>query len=1617
MKFKALNKVFTILLQIIGWLVVDAILLPVLLYIPFIQEFVKDIAVSQVAKSTGWNITVDKILLQFPLDLSVQNVAVVENNDTIIAAGHIVAGVKIAPLFNGKVVVDKVELDNAKYGMTSADSAMSLMSDIGNLGIYGVSLDLAKSEINLHSASLKDCNVSLLLDNEKAQPSPTDTATAGGWNIIVGKIKLENLTYEMSMMPVIDSLRATVGSALLTDGIVNTSTQKISARLLAVDRLEGSYFTPSAQYLATHPVVTDTAIVDETTGLPWEIRCDSVRLTNSSGVYAMRDVLPADGLDMAFLQATHVNLSIDNFYNCGTAITVPITRFTAEERSGLKIVQGSGTFAMDSTGMDLTGFNIATVLSEINIGGHIDNSFFENSPDGNIFLDLTAKVGLNEVSRIMPAYSQLISMIPRHWPLEANVKVDGSAAKINIRHLSLNLPRYASVAVSGHVTNPMLPDKFGLDMNLDGDLKNINFIKPTILEAEQDSTINFPPLKLNGNIKMQGENIAGNVSLALPSGDLALDASWKGQSTDYEIAVAADSLPLNAVLPYSGFKMLCANAMVKGHGIDIFSHETSIDAHLSVDNFEYYNTAYHDMRVDASLRNSNFNIGIYSGTEACRLLLNAKGTIAENASAVTMSAGLENIDLMKLGMSETPSNGHAGINIDGQVDLAKGIYSGIANIKDFAWTLDENYYYADNMKISLSCDTAQVTGNIGSGDMSVAFESPCSIDTLLSRFSESGNIIMSQIDKMVIDADTLRNVLPPFDLDIKIGKRNIAAQFIESSGMTFNNISLCIKKDSTFSMTGNIDKAAMSGITIDTLNMYATERNRRINYMIHAANRNLDKAPTDIASVNLLGLAAGNRMTFLLQQKNFKDSVGMQLGLDATMDTSNVVLKLFPENPIIGYKKWTINKDNLVAYNYRNQHFDANLQLRRDSSLVSLTTQHDERQLKADSNSVQEDIVLDISNVEIGEWITFSPFAPPIKGELGAKLKVKYNGDNIWGNGTFTLNDFNFNKKRVGDFALKTLLELDPATGGTKLMANLSVDKQRVMRLYGALNDSTSQSPYNLWLEINKFPLKIANPFMPPTMLSTYGFLNGKMSVTQVDEQLTLDGFVQCDSTYIGVPMFSTNINLPQTQIPVKSSVITFDDYRIKMLNENPLIINGTVDISNLADAGIDMSINGRNVQFVNSKQTKKAELFGRGFANIDASMKGSMNNLSVDATVSILAGTNITYVMQTDVNTLASQQKNDEMVTFVQFNDSTTYVKADSLETATQSNMDLTARLNIQQGSKVNVFLSNNGNDRAEIEGSGTLSFALNQLGDMSLTGKYTIDNGFVRYSPPLISQLLFNISSGSFIQFNGDIMNPVLNLNAVQTIKTNVTQSGQDSRLVDFLVSLSVTNTLENMDVKFDLSTISDVTVQNELQSMSETQRSNQAMNLLLYNTYTGPSTSASSDLTGNPLYSFLQSKLNSWAASTIKGVDLSFGIDQYDQTVDGVTSSTMRYSYQVSKTLFDDRFKIVVGGNYSPDVTAEDEIAQNLFNDVSLEYMLTKNGSMYLRLFNHTGFESILEGEVTQTGIGFVLRRKLSSLKNIFRFKWPSNDDGKKQDSTTIAPQPALLQENDSTKTDVK
>jgi hypothetical protein len=59
------------------------------------------------------------------------------------------------------------------------------------------------------------------------------------------------------------------------------------------------------------------------------------------------------------------------------------------------------------------------------------------------------------------------------------------------------------------------------------------------------------------------------------------------------------------------------------------------------------------------------------------------------------------------------------------------------------------------------------------------------------------------------------------------------------------------------------------------------------------------------------------------------------------------------------------------------------------------------------------------------------------------------------------------------------------------------------------------------------------------------------------------------------------------------------------------------------------------------------------------------------------------------------------------------------------------------------------------------------------------------------------------------------------------------------------------------------------------------------------------------------------------------------------------------------------------------------------VTLEYRLTSRDNMFLKLYRYNTRESILEGEVTETGGGFIIRKKINKLGDIFRRTRPKRD----------------------------
>ena len=414
--------------------------------------------------------------------------------------------------------------------------------------------------------------------------------------------------------------------------------------------------------------------------------------------------------------------------------------------------------------------------------------------------------------------------------------------------------------------------------------------------------------------------------------------------------------------------------------------------------------------------------------------------------------------------------------------------------------------------------------------------------------------------------------------------------------------------------------------------------------------------------------------------------------------------------------------------------------------------------------------------------------------------------------------------------------------------------------------------------------------------------------------------------------------------------------------------------------SGIQLSAN--NMQLLDAKRTRESLVYGKIFVDMNTTVKGPLSSLSMRGDLRLLGGTNVTYVMQD--SPLTVQDRLSGLVSFVSFAEDSVRRRRPLRESLPLGGMDMLLTIGIDQAVQANVDLTPDKSSHVNLEGGGDLSFQYTPLGEMVLSGRYTLSGGTVRYSLPVIPLKDFSIQEGSYVQWSGDVMDPTLNLRATERIRTSVTSGENSTRMVNFDVGIALTQRLENLGLQFILEAPEDAAMQEELARMGEEEKAKQAVSMLVTGMYlAGGSSGTKTNLNmGDALNSFLQSEINNIAGSALKTIDINFGMESYDEDGDG--SKRTDYSFRFAKRFYNDRIRVVLGGRISTGADINQGQAQPFIDDVSIEYRLDASGTRYVKLFHNKDYESLLEGELTETGAGIVLRKKMKRMRELFIFR---------------------------------
>jgi translocation and assembly module TamB len=137
----------------------------------------------------------------------------------------------------------------------------------------------------------------------------------------------------------------------------------------------------------------------------------------------------------------------------------------------------------------------------------------------------------------------------------------------------------------------------------------------------------------------------------------------------------------------------------------------------------------------------------------------------------------------------------------------------------------------------------------------------------------------------------------------------------------------------------------------------------------------------------------------------------------------------------------------------------------------------------------------------------------------------------------------------------------------------------------------------------------------------------------------------------------------------------------------------------------------------------------------------------------------------------------------------------------------------------------------------------------------------------------------------------------------------------------------------------------------------------------------------LARNSASQILTHQLNKLSDQYIKGVDLNLDLDSYKATENGAAAQRTQLGLSLSKSLFDDRFKVQVGSQFELEGEQRSkQSASDILGNILIEYLLTEDGRYKLTGYRKNEYEGLIDGQVTLTGISVQFNKEFENFSDL-------------------------------------
>ena len=1506
------------------------VVLAVLVYIPPVQNRLVGQVASFASSKTGMDISVRHVCLKFPLDLSLEGFSMIKPNDslpqvrdTVAEIGRLVVDVKLMPLLDKRVEIDALEFNRLKMNTADFVHEARVKGTVGRLFVRSRGIDWGLQRVNVNEALLRDAHLDVALSDTV----PPDTSTTKNyWKIDVRRLDI-----------------ARTGITVHMPG----DTLQVAAYMGKTEAETGHFDLGKGLYRIARFDLKDGAV-------------------NYDNNFKPR----TKGLDANHIAIADLQIGIDTLSYCAPKLDMNLRECSFNEASGITVSRLTSRVALDSAKVSLPDLRFRTPESYLNAHIIMDLNAFSDRNPGRLRVTADGAFGKQDIMRFLGG---MPTSFIRRWPnrpLTVKTVLAGNMRRVDFSGLHISLPTAFRMYAKGYAADVTDVKRLKANVDIEADAYNLDF-----LEAFTAGSGVVVPLGigLKGNIKADGRRYDVALNAREGGGHVKAKGFINTATMAYDAKLDVENLNVGHFMPKSGMGVFTGGMAVNGHGMNFLSPRTTLTARAGIKSFTYgrYNLDGISFRADVTngkaLADITSENPLLKGTITLDALLNTK-RINTVVTADLKKADWYGLKLVKAPLS-TSLFCHVGLETDLKNTLL--VNGGIKNIM----IVDSGKVFRpDDMDVDIftTRDTTHVAARCG--DFRLLLNGRYGYKRILEQCNHFCTELISELKNKQLNLVKLRHKLPLAQLYLTTGKENPLSRFIARAGYTFSETNIDLSSSPYEGLNGDVEILKLSDkkMQLDTIRLSIASDSTHCTYeaQVHNAKNNPQYSFNTILDGYIFEKGSGASLRFY----DDKDQLGLNLGVEASMESDGIKVHMLTDEPIIGYKRFTVNEDNYL-YLKSNRRISAKLMLQADDGMAVQVYTNDE------NTDALQDLTVGMHKFDLEKVLAVIPYMPNITGMMNGDFHVIQTPDEMAVSSTLSVDSMTYERVRMGN--LSTEFVYMPKSDGTHSVdGSLSCNGDDVAEISGIYH-SEGEGNLDARLELSHTPLRLINGFMPDRIISLQGYADGSLTVKGPVMRPDANGEITLDSCRIRSSQYGVRMTAGDVPLRIVGSNLLFENFNLLASNNNKLTLNGNIDFSRLDAMRMDLRMAAKNFQIIDSKERRRSVAYGKAFVDFYARMTGQFDNLNMLGYLNVLGTTDMSYILRD--SPISTSNQLDGLVKFTNFSDTTTTV----VEHPQLSGFSMDMTLNVDQGAHIMCYLNESHSNYVDLMGGGSLRMKYNSVDDLRLTGKYTLDNGVMKYSLPVIPLKTFTIQDGSYIEFTGDPMNPKLNITATERTKANVgSGSGGASRTVEFDCGVVITKTLSDMGLQFTLDAPEDMSLHNELQAMSVEQRGKLAVTMLTTGMYLADGNTSGFSMNG-ALSSFLQSEINSITGNALRTLDLSFGMDN---STDAGGNTHTDYSFKFAKRFWNNRMRIVVGGKVS---TGADVANQNesFFDNVTLEYRLGSNSDKYVKLYYDNNAYDWLEGTTREYGVGFIWRRSLQHFKDIFRF-------GKAKD-TLLAP----------------